>query len=488
MKQRLYIVLILLLPLFTVAQSNLDCSTSTVSACNGTPSFNFYSNTTGSGYGAIMDLPNNSTSTVSNPSTNPASTNSGCLLSGEMNATWVTINISSSGTLEFNISQPGGFEDWAMWPITTAATSCAQIAADQLAPIRCNWNCSSTGGTGIGTPPAGASACNFEPTLNVTAGQSFIVCVSNYSNINGTISMQFTGTAGTSCVPASAVNSQTICPGAAATLSVTTSLGSPSYTWMPGNFNTPTINVSPSSTTVYTVNIAGTNTVTSTFTTQVNTGTVTISSLPTANVSNTGPYCPGGTGILTASTNGVSSYTWTGPGGYSATTGTGSNSLTNIQPTASGVYTVTVKNSLGCVNTATTQVSVISTASVSTTPTISICQGGSFTLTANASGATSYNWTGPGGYSATNTQNPVINNGLPAQSGTYTVTALFVTGTSTCTTTNTTTVTVVPAVVIALAPIPTVCSNGTINLTGPAGANTYTWTGPAGFSSNVQSP
>lgn len=90
------------------AQSSLDCSTSTVSACNGTPSFPFVQNASPNGYGNIMDLPNNSTSSISNPSTNPASTNSGCLLAGEMNATWVTIYISSPGTLAFTISQAGG--------------------------------------------------------------------------------------------------------------------------------------------------------------------------------------------------------------------------------------------------------------------------------------------------------------------------------------------------------------------------------------------
>lgn len=469
------------------AQGSLDCATSTVSACNGTPSFPFTQNTSGSGYGAVMDLPNNSTSSVSNPATNPASSNMGCLLAGEMNATWVTINISSSGTLEFNISQPGGFEDWAMWPITSPGTSCAQIANNQLAPVRCNWNCSSTGGTGIGPVPAGGSPCNFEPTLNVTAGQSFIVCVSNYSNINATISMIFTGTAGTSCVPFSAVNSQTICPGAAATLSVTSSLGNPTYTWMPGGFNTPSISVSPAATTVYTVSVGGTNTVTSTYTTQVNTGTVTISSLPTLTLTNSGPYCPGSTGVLTATSNGVPSYTWSGPGGYGGTTTSNVNTIPNIQPGQSGVYSVTVANSFSCTSSASTSVSVTPTSTIAVTPTLSTCQNNSFTLTANAPGAVSYHWAGPGGYSS-GQQNPVVNNALSNQSGTYTVTAIFGTGSYTCSTRNTSSVTVIPSVTIALSPMPTVCSNGNINLSAPSGASTYTWTGPAGYTSNQQNP
>ena len=59
----------------SVAQSPLDCSTSTVSACSGNPSFPFTMNTSTTSYGAIMDLPGNSTSSISNPATNPTGIN-----------------------------------------------------------------------------------------------------------------------------------------------------------------------------------------------------------------------------------------------------------------------------------------------------------------------------------------------------------------------------------------------------------------------------
>ena len=125
---------------------NGDCSTSTITACNGNPTFPFIMNTGGNAWGNVQDLP--SGNTISNPSTNPGSTNSGCLFSGESSggATWVQINISSSGTLGFQISQTS-FSDWAMWPYN--ATACADILNNILPPVRCNWNSSSTGGTGI---------------------------------------------------------------------------------------------------------------------------------------------------------------------------------------------------------------------------------------------------------------------------------------------------------------------------------------------------
>ena len=68
-----------------------------------------------SGSGAIQELNGN----VSNPSTNPSSGNAGCLLSGELNSTWMVINIASTGLLEFSFGQAGGngFFDWIMWPL-----------------------------------------------------------------------------------------------------------------------------------------------------------------------------------------------------------------------------------------------------------------------------------------------------------------------------------------------------------------------------------
>ncbi len=58
------------------------------------------------GYGSINEF---GIGTTSNPSTNPSSSNSGCLLSGELNSTWMIINIATSGTLEFSFWSRWGF-------------------------------------------------------------------------------------------------------------------------------------------------------------------------------------------------------------------------------------------------------------------------------------------------------------------------------------------------------------------------------------------
>lgn len=483
MIKQIYIVFILLILALSLKAQNGDCSTSTVTACNGNPTFPFTTNTSANPWGNVQDLP--SGNTISNPSTNPSSSNSGCLLSGESSggATWVQINVAAAGTLEFVINQ-FGYTDWAMWPYN--ATACADIIGNTLPPVACNWNASSSGGTGIGPVPAGGNPNNFEPTMNVTAGQSFIICVTNFSNVNATVNMTFGGTANLTCIPFSASNSQSICPGKTATLTATSNLSSPSYTWNPGNFNTPTINVSPASTTVYTVTVAGTNTVNSTFTTQVSTSTVTVHSLPVLSMNINSLVCPNSAINLSASP-GFTSYAWSGPPSYSQNTATGAATILNANATMMGNYSVIATTAQGCTVQATNTVGLIPTSPVTVTPIINVCQGGTVNLVASAIGASSYQWTGPLGYTSA-AQNPTITNIAPNQNGNYTVVASFVSGTSTCTTNNITNVVVTSATTVALNPLSSICNNGTINLTAPNGGNVYAWTGPSSFSSSQQNP
>lgn len=457
------------------AQSNFDCATSTITACNGNPTFPFTTNTSGNTWGNVQDLPGNSTSSISNPATNPSSGNDGCLLSGELNATWVQINITSPGTLEFNISQ-SGYTDWAMWPYN--ATACNDIQNNTLAPIRCNWNASSTGGTGIGPVPAGADPGNFEPTLNVNAGESFIVCISNYSNVNGTVSMNFTGTTGTSCVPYSSSTSQSICPAQTATLTAATTLGGPTFVWIPGSLSTASIAVSPSVTTVYTVTIVGTNTVTGAVTTQTNTSKVTVYAVPAINLTGSSIVCQGNTISLNTSV-GLTSYTWTGPAAFTQTTSVGSLSIPNANIAMIGPYVVLAKTAQGCTTTATASVDVIPTSSITVTPTIGVCEGTTVSLTANtaAPSANSYSWAGPATYTSL-IQNPTLSNVIPSQSGIYTVTANFTSGTTTCSRVNTTSVTVYALPTLTFTSNSMVCQGSSISLNATSGINSYTWTGP----------
>ncbi|MBL7719380.1 MAG: hypothetical protein JNL72_11130, partial [Flavipsychrobacter sp.] len=110
--------------------------------------------------------------------------------------------------------------------------------------------------------------------------------------------------------------------------------------------------------------------------------------------------------------------------------------------------------------------------------------GDTLHLTATASGATSYSWTGPNGFTSTQ-QNPSLQvNNLG--SGQYIVTAMTSCGAISDT------VDVVVAPFTYLPPAGSnspVCQNGILTLTTPQLTNaTYSWTGPNSYTSSAQNP
>lgn len=151
----------------------------------------------------------------SNPSSNPAGVNYGCLLAGELNPNWFVLNVTSTGPLEFQIGAAGGsgYFDWELWPYDPA-TGCADIANNAVAPAACNWNASAMGFTGMSNsgPPAGGIAGNFQPSIPVVAGEAYILMFSNYSYQVGNVSLTFPPT-GASIGCSGGTPDQTICLG-----------------------------------------------------------------------------------------------------------------------------------------------------------------------------------------------------------------------------------------------------------------------------------
>jgi hypothetical protein len=158
---------------------------------------------------------------------------------------------------------------------------------------------------------------------------------------------------------------------------------------------------------------------------------VTVNTLPALTATG-GTICQGQS--LNLSVTGASTYSWTGPNGFTAT---GASPSVNTQ----GIYTVTGTNAVGCIGTATASVTVnpLPTATA-TSPTGSVlCQG--LTLTLESSGAGvggSYLWSGPNSFSSTS-QNPTIPNTTGVNAGVYTV---VVTNSNNCSATATVSVTI----------------------------------------------
>ncbi|MEX1191798.1 MAG: hypothetical protein WEA99_07465 [Brumimicrobium sp.] len=148
------------------------------------------------GFGNVDEL---CTGCISNPNTNPSSGNIGCLNSGELNSTWMVVNVQAGGTLEFTFGDNVGTNcyDWAMWPYD--ANTCDGIFNNTLPPVSCNWNGDCESFTGISNTPPG-NALNFEPALNVNANEQYIVCLSNFSSATTNVPLNFNGTANIDCI------------------------------------------------------------------------------------------------------------------------------------------------------------------------------------------------------------------------------------------------------------------------------------------------
>lgn len=258
-----------------------------------------------------------------------------------------------------------------------------------------------------------------------------------------------------------------ICFGQNTTL---TASGASSYTWNT-NSNSTSINVAPTVNTNYSV--IGMNAANGCTNTAA--ATVTVIPLPTPVANSNGPVCVGNTLNLTGS--GGSTYAWMGPNSFMSMSQ--NPSIPAVTMAAAGPYTLVamVGNCTGS-----TSVYVV----INPLPTViagnnsPVCDGQAVLF--NASGGNTYSWTGPGSFSS-NSQNPGISVASLSNNGVYVVT---VTDSSNCVNTGSTTVTVNSLPVVSISGS-TVCINQTINLNA-GGGTTYSWSGPAGFSSSQSNP
>jgi len=423
------------------------------------------------------------TGTVSNPSSNPGSGNSGCLLSGETVSTFVTINVVSNGTLAWSMIGTTGIGcfDWIMWNVTNqpANTPCAGINGNSLPPVRCNWNGTCNGNTGMapsGSLPPGGSSSSYEAPLTVTAGQTFILCLSNYSGTNQNVNLNFFGTADVVCGVSSP--DQTICFGSAAVVNIATpGYTSPTFQWLVTNgVSNPTggsgVIVTPTVTTTYSVKVTQGGA-----TPLIDTAVFTITVVPVP-APNAGPdqtVCFGSPfqlqGTPSSSTNTAN---WavivpqTTPPSVATVTPNYSVMNPTINVSAPGVYKFVLRESnTACGFVRDTVVVTVSELAIVAVPTNPSCVGYSDGQISIASAnATQFSFNG-----GTTWQSSPVMGGFAA--GTYTVCAKNGSGCQKCTT-----VTLVnpPPVVLTLSNDTLICQNGTASLIATAiGGTSYSF-------------
>ncbi len=158
--------------------------------------------------------------------------------------------------------------------------------------------------------------------------------------------------------------------------------------------------------------------------------TINVNDKPNPTASNSGTGCVG-SDIKLLVDQGVS-FSWSGPNGF--TSSLQNPTLTNVNASSAGTYSVTVFNASGCSNTAQTQVQVVAPVIASTNiTTATICENESVDLL--AIGGISYSWLPINGLSNANIANPKA---TPKQTTTYTVTV----SNGSCTTSKEVTITV----------------------------------------------
>lgn len=207
---------------------------------------------------------------------------------------------------------------------------------------------------------------------------------------------------------------------------------------------------------------------------------VTVNPVPTASANvSPNPVCEGVNVSLSAS--GGTNYIWNGPNGFSSFLP--NPTINNVTIANAGTYTLIAGNSFNCLDTVTLVLTVNPGPNANATADDpDICEGADINL--HVTGTGSYIWSGPNGFSSTNAD-PIITNAGTSAAGTYSVT---VTNAGSCTDIATVNVTVnASPAASATADDVDLCVSNPLNLHA-SGGDTYSWTGPGGFMSNISDP
>ncbi|MGZ4038628.1 MAG: T9SS type A sorting domain-containing protein, partial [Bacteroidia bacterium] len=161
---------------------------------------------------------------------------------------------------------------------------------------------------------------------------------SNTITVNPSPTITITGTSGPICPPPTNIGNVTL-----------TASGGVSYTWAPGPLMGTAININPATNTTYSVTGTDANGCTGTAS-----HAVTVYALPSITAGSSSPVCASSTLCLNASGT-MTLYAWSGPCSY---TSFNQNDCFTVAAGCGGTYTVGGTDANGCVNQATTAVTV----------------------------------------------------------------------------------------------------------------------------------
>ena len=300
-------------------------------------------------------------------SSSPSSPDYGCLTT-QPNPVWYYMEIDQGGTLKIDLIQTTGPNgsgsgidvDFALYgPFSSLSSGCTAIMSGAESPLQCSYDPSSTETIGIGLAGGDPGAGGSTPPAAI-AGEIYVLLLTNYSNQSGYI--KFNQTAGTGSADCSIVtpcdiSNITATPTSCNSSGVYDVSGSITFTSQPATGTLTITNSAGGSQTIsapftspFNYSFTGLSgsggsvSITATFSDDATCTNTTSYTAPTCGcnvtASNSGPVCQGTNFDLTASNvAGATSYTWTGPAGYSSSS---QNPTGIVPPTTSGTYTYTV--------------------------------------------------------------------------------------------------------------------------------------------------
>lgn len=454
---------------------------------------------------------------------------SSCLAAGALNPYWYTFTVTTSGTIGFTITPNNINDDYDFAVYDISNTQAANAANAPL--VSCNYSgyTGITGCTSAGSGTSnGANGSNQNQLINVTAGQTFALIVSHYSSSSQSgYDLQFTGGSVTPSPLPPAMDTAYV-SNCNQKLNVTfnqsvecssiASNGSDFYL-MPGNIaisaasgvgcgsttftnkailNLPA-NIATGNYTLHVKNGTDGNTVTDVCGNNVPTSSTvafTVSPAPAPVVAYTitsaDTQCQYNNSFTFNNTSTVSSgtmtYAWAFGDNTAATFTSGSHSYGSVNN-----YTVklTATTNQGCIDSVKHTLSVLATPGVpaKVSPVNYCINQTPVAVSATPSANCTLNW-----YATSTSTTPSTTAPVPVTTavGTYTFYVSQTLATTGCEGPRDSIKVIVkplPAALTAGSNTP-VCSKDTVKLTGGSSSSsvTYAWTGPNGFTSNLQNP
>ena len=488
---------------FDIDVTNISHPTPTAEDCFGAQPIcgsGWHENTPGNGQGGFPSEINSSTS----------------CLEGERNGTWYSFTVESSGTIQILIdpdhdgtsgdpNDNADDYDFALYNVTNAG--CEGIFDGSSPEVACNYEAvhdGEDGNTGVNSSESGSND-SFEPDVNVVAGETYMLYISQWSVSTNGFTITLGGTADyiDNDGPELTNVDQPLCGENTVTVYFSESIDCSQIDASDFNFTNPngltiTGATSPlcdaggSFTNDVILTLSGPITEGGTYTVALVDGSIadvcghtnpagspsvsfTIVT-PTPNITGDNSVCANDAGEIYSTTNNSgNTYSWSTSSG--TIVGSTTNNSASINWGAATTATVSVTETIsatGCSSEDTYTVTINPLPNVAASNNSAICDGEDLYLFETGNEADAWTWTGPNSFTSTD-QNPTIVGATTAATGTYSVTGeITATG---CENTVSTSVTINPLPNVTASSDDAdnaICDGYTITLTG-GGADSYSW-------------